>query len=140
MCPLLGFLDRARKDLQSSRYFLWLFISLWKVLILFCLMILMESIRHGNEVALMMFRNFTDGFQSDQIVLNLTRPKPDFDPFIVDVPEHHLTADIPLIPLFVLLIHIGITYLCYSFGKYACKICIQSRCPFQLGKCTRARH
>lgn len=123
MYRFLSFLESARKDLEEnkSRYFVSCFIMLWKVLLIFGLMMLNELSTNGATVTRMMFTNFTDGFHSPTVPI--TRVKQ--DGMILDNERHQLYVELTWWPLIILAIHIGITYLTYAFGKFTCKVCIQ---------------
>jgi len=130
MVSFLSILDQARKELQgnqrdgSSRYFLSLFISLWKMLVIFCFMLLQELSHNGGQSVLTLFSAFRESYIRDYFTIrpaNATLPDA--------AEEYQMHIDTVLIPLYVLLLHMGINYVCYAFGKYACKIHIQSKCP-----------
>lgn len=56
---------RMKDDLRKSRYFLYIFISAWKVLLYFCLMLFVNMLTVGNVVDLL--RSFGKAFRSHQI-------------------------------------------------------------------------
>ena len=124
----LGFLEAARRDLEEnkSRYFVSCFTMLWKALLIFGLMVLNEFSFNSHDVATMMFRNFTDAFHSPTVPV--TRVK--MDGIVMESEHHLLYVDLALWPLFVLVGHIAVTYLCYAFGKFTCKVCIQGMTEF----------
>lgn len=128
----LGFLESARKDLEEnkSRYFVSCFTMAWKVILIFGLMVANEFAFSGSEVTGMMFRNFTDGFHSEAVPV--VRVKQGGQ--LLEASEKHLlTLITSLWPLIVLLVHVGVTYLCYAFAKFTCKVCIQGKCTLFIG-------
>ena len=120
----LGFLESARKDLEENktRYFVSCIIMAWKVLLIFALMLLNEFTYNGGEVTNMMFNNFTDGF--DHATVPVIRDKVGT---LLDSEKHLLYVENTWWPVILLFIHVGITYLCYAFGKFTCKVCIQGK-------------
>ena len=128
MCRFVSVLESARKDLQSSRYFISLFIAPWKCILFFCLMILHEYIVYGSEATWSMFHKFFESFQTEKIKIVIANDFQEHHPnAIVDGGIHYLNKFNPMIPMYIMFAHMAINYLCYWFAKYACKICIQSK-------------
>lgn len=120
------YLEAARKDLtekERSRYFVACFTMPWKILLIFGMMVLSELHVNSHEVTNLMFCNFTDAFHSPTVPV--TRVK--MDGIILDTEHHLLYVNLALWPLFILVAHISITYLCYAFAKFTCKVCIQGK-------------
>ncbi|KAI2805290.1 Chitin synthase 2 [Blomia tropicalis] len=119
----LAFLEDVRKDLEEnkSRYFVSCFTMLWKVILIFGLMMINELTINEGETAKMMFTNFTDGFHSETVpVLRVKN-----DGQLLDNDKHVLYVENTWWPLITLIIHIIVTYLGYAFAKFTCKVCIQ---------------
>ena len=125
----LGFirnLGNMRKNLAASRYFTYVFISLWKMLVFFATMLFsIWIIGHnvGNT-----FSKFTSSFGDHQINVTEIRPPLQNGP---DIPGGSFLEEVikeksaAYIVRQTLLIQILAAYVCYIFAKFACKICIQ---------------
>ncbi|OQR69615.1 hypothetical protein BIW11_04333 [Tropilaelaps mercedesae] len=117
-----------KDDLRKSRYFLYIFIASWKVLLIFCSMLLVNTITMENVVDLL--RSFGKAFRSHKIMIVQVYQRV-FDHLPADIPTASpLDDDISLLtfewtPLIVALIQICAAHLCYVTSKFACKICIQ---------------
>jgi len=119
-------LGRIKDRLKRTRYFVYFFISVWKILLFFSSMLLFLNL---NGVAIgPLFSEFKSGFVSHNI--NITRvldrhgPLPDL-PGGAKLEEFLQILSVGSAPFYVLLIQITTAYLAYIFGKFACKICIQ---------------
>ncbi|KAL1124219.1 hypothetical protein AAG570_001989 [Ranatra chinensis] len=112
---------RIKERLRRTRYFIYVFISLWKVLAFF-LSVLFIRWYHGQNIN-HFFTLFKTGFSQHKIRITevSTIFLADVIPTgeIVDIDAAYSTAT------YVLLIQIFSAYLCYIFGKFACKIVIQ---------------
>ncbi|KAH7637874.1 Chitin synthase 2 [Dermatophagoides farinae] len=119
------FLSNAKNDLTKSRYFVFAVISPWKILFIFALMIMNEHYGNGSDTTRMIFKNFTDSFQSD--IVSIIRDKTNFGGHVIlDTDQHELHVDTALWPVWILVAHVFITYLAYAFAKFTCKVCFQS--------------
>lgn len=126
MMKKFEFLDRARKDLIKSRYTVYTIMSVWKIAVILMVMLLNEY-TNGETVTKMMFQNFTSGFDAREI--SIIRDKRNFEShMLLDNEKHQLYAEDTLIPLWILIAHISITYTCYAFAKFTCKVCFQGKC------------
>ncbi|XP_022241118.1 uncharacterized protein LOC106458718 [Limulus polyphemus] len=121
-------LSKVKDDLRRSRYFTYLFISIWKIIIIFCSMLALLSLtmEHTAQV----FRLFKQSFQSHMITVHQIR-KSVLDSNFPDLPtaspldEEIVIDSFEMTPIYVALIQVSASLLCYVFGKFACKICIQ---------------
>ncbi len=114
----------ARQDLAKSRYFTYIIISIWKIAVIFSLMITIEYINDGTRAVESTFKNFSTGFSNHKIVIVRDKRNLEYQATI-EGETHYMTVEDPMIPVWVLLIHISTTYLCYAVAKFSCKICIQ---------------
>ena len=120
-------LGRIKERLKKTRYFVYSFISIWKITLFFATMLLFL---HLNGVAISpMFSDFAEGFSTHKI--NVTRVLPHSNQPLLDIPGGGKLQEVvgitswDMTPFKVLLIQIASAYLAYIFGKFACKICIQ---------------
>lgn len=121
-------LGRIKDRLKKTRYFVYSFVSFWKMILFFGSMLLFLHLR-GNPVG-PLFSEFFNAW--DKHPINVTRvlerdpynPIPDLE----DVSKLEEIRQIPSngsAPQYVLAIQVISAYLAYIFGKFACKICIQ---------------
>lgn len=128
---VLGFMRplwKVKERLKKTRYFTYIFMSTWKII---CFFILTLAARlYNGENVYHFFTLFHRGFSAHKIRITEIRPTfgtaslPDLADVvptgeIVDIDAEYNTA------IYVLLIQIVAAYLCYIFGKFACKIVIQ---------------
>lgn len=120
-------LGRVKKELRLTRYFTYMFISVWKILAFFistALILYMKGDTVGH-----LFTMFSSAFGSHAIPVSEVR----FDSSsritdianIVEIGEKRLEHADPTTPIYVLLLQIFGAYFAYIFGKFACKILIQ---------------
>ncbi|XP_028966914.1 chitin synthase chs-2 [Galendromus occidentalis] len=125
---LIARFGRMKDDLRKSRYFSYIFISAWKVLLYFSLMLFVNMITMENVVDLL--RSFAKAFRSHQISIVQVYQRV-FDQLPPDIPTASpLDDDISLstfewTPIIVAMIQICAAHICYVSSKFACKICIQ---------------
>jgi len=119
-------LGRIKDRLKKTRYFVYSFIAVWKIMLFFSSMLLFLHL-NGTPVG-PLFSHFKNSFHAHPInvtrVLNRVGPLPDFaggDKLeeIIEIRSMDFT------PYYVLIIQAFSAYLAYIFGKFACKICIQ---------------
>jgi len=108
------------RELKASRYYTLLFVSVWKIVCFFFTMLLATYIQYdGTNSVYNLFNMFFKTFSERNISVihaNLSSQS-------VNEPENpHAT---PLSAVWVLLIHILGSYVCYITGKFACRILIQ---------------
>jgi len=119
-------LGRLKDRLKKTRYFVYSFISIWKILLFFSAMLLFLHL-NGSPIG-PLFTHFKASFYAHPI--NVTRVLDRVGP-LPDIPGGEKLEEIVEIrsmdftPYYVLLIQIFSAYLAYIFGKFACKICIQ---------------
>ncbi|XP_030374774.1 chitin synthase chs-2 isoform X1 [Scaptodrosophila lebanonensis] len=123
---LIRALGRIKEEMKYTRYFSHMFISIWKILLFFCLTLLIywaQGDEPGN-----LFSMYGDAFGPHKIIVYELPPGlggvlPDTleaaNIDTVDVDAAHSSV------IYVLLLQIFGAYLCYIFGKFACKILIQ---------------
>ncbi|XP_045760492.1 chitin synthase chs-2 isoform X2 [Maniola jurtina] len=121
-------LARIKEELNHTRYFTYRFMSVWKI-ILFLICILMSIWMDGDDPA-MFFQLFKPGFGPHNIVVEEVQIQLG-GTLIPDLANATLTGDsvevaaVHKSAFYVLLIQVFAAYLCYIFGKFACKILIQ---------------
>ena len=120
-------LGRIKERLKKTRYYVYSFISIWKIVLFFSTMFLFLYL-NGVPIG-PMFSDFSDGFGQHKI--NVTRVLPHSNLAPLDIPGGGKLQEViqvdswDMTPFKVLLIQICSAYLAYICGKFACKICIQ---------------
>ncbi|XP_018021745.1 chitin synthase chs-2 [Hyalella azteca] len=124
------YLGDVKKRLWRTRYFIFMFVSLLKILVFFGVMILTMGIRLDNDFATLF--DLSRAFSSHTINVTETRQLLPgnilTDVPVQDVQKLEVMAQIgsnSSTPVYVFLIQVLASYICYIFGKFACKICIQ---------------
>lgn len=120
-------LSSLRENLHKSRYFIYLFISCWKIIVILVTMILSRYMIDGS--ASFLFTNFKSAFSQHKILI--MRDRSDLSSLASH--DHHVGIEGELIemdsnsstPISFLLIQVITSWLCYVVGKFACKIMIQ---------------
>ncbi|XP_055306958.1 chitin synthase chs-2 isoform X4 [Sitodiplosis mosellana] len=120
-------MGRAKEDLRTTRYFNCIFFSLWKIAVFACSLFLILWMQ--GEYPMNLFYLFGDAFGPHKIIVEevsatLRVSLPDIianSPLgdTTEINAEHNTV------IYVLLFQIVAAYLCYIFGKFACKILIQ---------------
>ncbi|XP_076648765.1 hyaluronan synthase-like protein kkv isoform X2 [Halictus rubicundus] len=120
-------LCRVKKELRLTRYFTYMFISVWKVLAFFistALILYMKGDTVGH-----LFTMLSSAFGSHKIpVSEVRRDSSNVITDIADIVEIGEKIFVPAdstTPIYVLLLQIFGAYFAYIFGKFACKILIQ---------------
>uniref|UniRef100_A0A1B6CU26 chitin synthase n=1 Tax=Clastoptera arizonana TaxID=38151 RepID=A0A1B6CU26_9HEMI len=119
---------RIKDRMKRTRYFTHIFISVWRMLVFFSCTLL--AILYRGENVASFFTEFSKGFSAHKIRITEIKPNfgssslPDLEDVIptgevIDREAEYNTA------VYVLIMHIIAAYLCYIFGKFACKIVIQ---------------
>lgn len=141
-------LGRVKEDLKTTRYFSYIFLSLWKVtllsfysnsfkdincnlnfqILLFCCAVMVIIWYEGDDPT-SLFGLFSKGFGPHKIIVeelssSLGKSLPDIIDAsqigdFVEIDASHTTV------VYVIIIQIFAAYFCYIFGKFACKILIQ---------------
>ncbi|KAK7872105.1 hypothetical protein R5R35_005181 [Gryllus longicercus] len=122
-------LKKVADRLKEARYFTYTFISIWKMICFFCSVLLIVLIQ-GQESVGDFFALLPDAFGAHKIEINEVKriehsggtsvdlqPVPNDDTEAIDAWSSTV--------VYVLLIQILSAYICYIFGKFACKILIQ---------------
>lgn len=118
-------LGRIKEELRTTRYFSYMFISVWKIMFFFAAIIVILYCK-GEDPG--MFTGlFGQGLAPHKIIVeevtNLNTVLPDVVSTqfkdTIDVDAAYNTV------IYVIIIQIVAAYLCYIFGKFACKIMIQ---------------
>ncbi|KAF0297190.1 Chitin synthase chs-2 [Amphibalanus amphitrite] len=123
----IQYLGTIKERMKTTRYFTYLFVSLWKIMVFFACMVLFMYFRLENVGDL--FSRFTDSFDQHKLFVNETAGVP--IGAVTDTADFARFQDTKTIlsdgnaPVYVALIQILCAYLAYIFGKFACKICIQ---------------
>lgn len=127
----IGFIKKlssVKEDLRKSRYFTYIFMSIWKILLILCAMFGFLNIT--MESATLIFRGFSVSFRSHPIQVQQVRrtmllaDMPDI-PTASPLDEQVSIPSIAMAPIHVALIQISAALVCYVFAKFSCKICIQ---------------
>lgn len=119
-------MGRAKEDMRTTRYFNCIFTSVWKILLFFCSLVVILWFQ--GEYPMNLFNLYGEAFGPHKILVEevsagLSLSLPDVvQSQIGDTVE--MDADTNAV-IYVLLIQIVAAYLCYIFGKFACKILIQ---------------
>ena len=119
-------LGRIKDRLKKTRYYVYFFISVWKIILFFSAMLLFLHLT-GHPIQ-PLFSEFKDSFQPHELNVTrvLDRNTPQFDfPGGEKLEEFVKILSVGSTPVYVLLIQIASAYFAYIFGKFACKICIQ---------------
>nr|XP_033334462.1 chitin synthase chs-2 isoform X7 [Megalopta genalis] len=120
-------LGRVKKELKLTRYFTYMFISVWKIVAFFISTLLILYMK-GDTVG-HLFTMLSSAFGSHQITVSQVR----FDTSsritdiadVLETGEKILRPADTITPIYVLLLQIFGAYFAYIFGKFACKILIQ---------------
>nr|QCI31493.1 chitin synthase [Grandidierella japonica] len=124
------YLGGIKQRLWRTRYFTYMFVSVIKVLTFFGIMILTMGVRLDRDFAALF--DLHTAFNSHPINVTETRQVLPGD-LLPDVSIDHVAPLDVMIqvnsngssPVYVFLILTLSAYICYIFGKFACKICIQ---------------
>ncbi|KAL7298109.1 hypothetical protein TKK_0009113 [Trichogramma kaykai] len=124
---LIKSLHRVKRDLIQTRYFTYIFISLWKILA-FAITGMVVLYCRGENVS-HLFTLVGQAFGDHKIVVQAVRTTaggslPDLIEIMPDGDVEIVSADFRA-PHYVLLLAILSGYFMYIFGKFACKILIQ---------------
>ncbi|KAJ8965787.1 hypothetical protein NQ317_015736 [Molorchus minor] len=126
--PFISTLAKEKKELKNKTYFMYAILAPWKCILFFITMVMVIIIREGNSQFL--FDTFFEAFKPH--IINITEIEPmvgDSDANLGEAIANGfgtITETSIWTPLSVWLINIMATYICYAFGKFACKIMIQT--------------
>ena len=123
----IKFLGRVKVRLFRTRYFTYMFVSLWKILVVFCIMVISMGLRLSNFQTV-----FELGTAFYAHPINITQHRTslpaDSIPDISRVRPLEVIFQIysnGITPFYVFLLATISAWLCYIVGKFACKIHIQ---------------
>lgn len=114
----------VKRDLleKNSRYVVYVAISIWKIILTLGSTVLFLYLTDGLDIVKNMFNHFSDSFNDHYI--SIVRDKTYTNGKIDD--EKFLYSSYTSGPIWIVVLHIVLTYTCYAFAKFACKVCIQS--------------
>ncbi|XP_071036009.1 chitin synthase chs-2 isoform X1 [Parasteatoda tepidariorum] len=121
-------LSSIKEDLRKSRYFIYVFLSVYKMVLILCTMFGLAHLTMEN--ASLIFKGFSLSFRSHPISIQQIRRTvllsnmPDI-PTASPLDEQVSIQSVALAPIHLALIQISAALVCYVFAKFACKICIQ---------------
>ncbi|KAJ8875260.1 hypothetical protein PR048_023155 [Dryococelus australis] len=111
------------------RYYTYIYISVWKMLLFFCAMLLAvyQNQPTKDTTVPFMFSDFLPSFESRHVLVVEVQPImlwPNTSDVMPEANNIEMEAW-PLAPVWVFVVHVVSAYLCYIFAKFACKIRIQ---------------
>ncbi|XP_058798474.1 chitin synthase chs-2 [Phymastichus coffea] len=120
-------LGRVKRDMIQTRYFTYMFISVWKIVAFFITLCVVLHVQ-GQTVG-HLFSMFGAAFGEHKIIIQAIRPidggvVPDLFEILPNGETEIINADFHT-PVHLLLFAIFGAYFMYIFGKFACKIMIQ---------------
>src|SRR5262249_37502745 len=108
-------------------YFTYIFISIWKIILIFICLLVSFYLTDGTVNAL--FSKFKESFTQHKILIQRDRSDlitlANTDQYIGIESETLEINSRPAMPIWFIVVQISVTWLCYVFAKFACKICIQ---------------
>ncbi|XP_015436529.1 PREDICTED: uncharacterized protein LOC107191901 [Dufourea novaeangliae] len=120
-------LGRVKKELRVTRYFTYMFISIWKILAFFISTLLILHMK--GETVGHLFSMLSSAFSNHMIAVSEVRPQSSSRitdiADLLEIGEKRLIPADVTTPIYVLLLQIFGAYFAYIFGKFACKILIQ---------------
>lgn len=143
---LIKFLANTKISLNRTRYFTYIFVSIWKIALMFATMLTLRYMIDGQVKPL--FSKFKLAFNEHSILVTKVKPDLNQQAFAPNLPSSasnlsasasaaassmlagidddpiYLTSQ-PHVVIYAILIQIVSAWLCYVFGKFACRICIQ---------------
>nr|XP_045601815.1 chitin synthase chs-2-like isoform X3 [Procambarus clarkii] len=124
---VIKYFGGIKERLWRTRYFSYVFVSLWKCLVFFTVMIISMSTRLQDLSAIFELGKAFRVHSINVTEVRETLPGHTVPDFPTVAP---LENTLPILstygtPVYVFLIQVLTAWLCYIFGKFACKICIQ---------------
>uniref|UniRef100_A0A336MER8 chitin synthase n=1 Tax=Culicoides sonorensis TaxID=179676 RepID=A0A336MER8_CULSO len=118
-------MGRVKDEMRATRYFINMFLTVWKVLFFFlcvCFVLWFQGEEPGS-----LFSLFGPGFGPHKIVIEEVAG---YAHALSDIDTQQITDTIEIdaeynTAVYVLIIQILAAYICFIFGKFACKIMIQ---------------
>ncbi|KAJ8936720.1 hypothetical protein NQ318_007079 [Aromia moschata] len=126
--PFISNLAKDKAEFKNKTYFMYAILAPWKALLFFVTTVVVIIIREGDSQFL--FNNFHEGFSAH--VINITEIEPIVGSSGIDLKDAvssgygTIRETTVWTPLTVFLMNIAATYTCYAFGKFTCKIMIQT--------------
>ncbi|KAK9707880.1 hypothetical protein QE152_g27556 [Popillia japonica] len=126
--PFVKKLGKLKHEFDATRYFSYIFLSVWKCILYFLAILFIIVVKEG-EVGFF-FYEFSEGFSSHPITIQEIKPVlggtilPDISDVIPTGDDTTMPSN-DMTPIYVLLINVCGCYFAYIFGKFACKIMIQ---------------
>lgn len=125
--PFLRNIARRKKEFPNSKYFSYSIISIIKCLLFLITAIASFHIREGD--GLFIFDNFVNAFSEHQmniteVIPQVSNTNSSVDDAVSTGQNQYLNNKV-LYQLIIWFVNIASTYICYAFGKFACKIMIQ---------------
>ncbi|XP_076168647.1 hyaluronan synthase-like protein kkv [Ptiloglossa arizonensis] len=120
-------LGRVKKELRLTRYFTYIFMSVWKIIAFFISTLLILYVK--GETVGHLFSMLSSAFGKHDIMVSAVSS--DTTSRITDITNvFEIDDKIPIpasvtTPIYILLLQIFGAYFTYIFGKFACKILIQ---------------
>lgn len=124
----MKWLCRSNKAFVNDRYFVYIFVSLWKCILFFISVLILFWAREDRVEFL--FNNFELAFSEHYVNVTEILPLiggmegPNFEEAIQSGPGTQILTN-SMTPWYLLLINALTTYVCYAVAKFACKIQIQ---------------
>lgn len=123
--------------MKSTRYFTYIFVSVWKVMVFFTSMLLIELLTVGKMDNIFLF--FQPGFGDHKVNLTeiISNKFAQLDiPGAGRLTETETISSWPNTAIYLCVIQSFAAFLCFGLGKFACKICIQV-CYEKMNQCSR---
>ncbi|XP_042240833.1 chitin synthase chs-2-like isoform X2 [Homarus americanus] len=124
---MIKYFGGIKERLWRTRYFCYVFVSLWKCLVFFTVMVISMSTRLQDFYAIFELGKAFSGHSINVTEVRETLPGhtvPDF-PTVAPLDNTQTIMSTDGTPVYVFLIQVFTAWICYIFGKFACKICIQ---------------
>ncbi|KAH7639899.1 chitin synthase-like protein 2 [Dermatophagoides farinae] len=119
---------KIKQKFHRTRYFIYIFISIWKVLLIFLSMFACLYYIDGST-SLAIFGKFREAFGQHKILIQRDRSDllefANTDQFVGVEGESFEINSRSLASLWLVFMQIVATWLCYVVAKFTCKICIQ---------------
>ena len=122
-------MGKIKEKMKSTRYFTYIFVSVWKVMVFFTSMLLIELLTVGKMDNIFLF--FQPGFGDHKVNLTeiISNKFAQLDiPGAGRLTETETISSWPNTAIYLCVIQSFAAFLCFGLGKFACKICIQVRC------------
>jgi chitin synthase len=122
---LVKWLASFKKDLENCRYSIYLFVSIWKIALMFVGMVFIQYLIVENDerydMLKKLFTKFVPAFSDHEITLIR-----DISSLETMSEDNHTMDAYPSTSIWVTVIQVVSTIFCYFTSKFVCKICIQS--------------